>query len=83
VRERGWLTTDHPRARWYRLIGHSDDWSHVRLQVASEPDAEPRDVAIAVRPDGMLIPERTDVDLGAEALRIIATAIRAGQRGGA
>jgi uncharacterized membrane protein len=83
VREHGWLTTDHPQARWYRIIGHSGDWRQVRLQVASDPVAQPNEIEIAVRPDGMLVPQHADVELGAEALRIIATAIRAGQRGGA
>ena len=83
VRERGWLTSDHPQARWYRLIDHSDDWSHVRLAVAIDPDAEPSEVEVALRPDGTIMPQRADTELGAEALRIIATAIRAGQRGGA
>jgi len=83
VRERGWLTTDHPEARWYRLISHSADWSEVRLHVAASPDAAVSEITVLVRPDGLLIPQRTDAQLGAEALRIIATAIRAGQRSGA
>ncbi len=83
VRERGWLTTDHPQACWYRVISHSADWSEVRLQVAASPDADATEVDIIVRPDGLLVPQRTNAQLGAEALRIIATAIRAGQRSGA
>ena len=82
VRERGWLTTDHPQARWYRVIGHSADWSEVQLQVTASPDADANEITVIVRPDGLLVPQRTDTQLGAEALRIIATAIRAGQRGG-
>ena len=82
MRERGWLTTDHPEALWYRLIGHSADWSQVQLHVAASPDAEVTEVTVIVRPDGLLVPQRTDTQLGAEALRIIATAIRAGQRSG-
>jgi hypothetical protein len=83
VRERGWLTTDHPQARWYRLVSHSADWSEVQLHVAASPDADPNEVAVIVRPDGLLAPQRTHAQLGAEALQIIATAIRAGQRSGA
>jgi hypothetical protein len=80
VRQQGWLTTDHPAAEWYRIIGHSADWSEVRLLVAVQPDADPAVVEVVVRPDGYVLPRPTDVQLGAEAIRIIATAIRAGQR---
>ena len=80
VRQQGWLTTDHPEAKWYRIVGHSADWSVVRLQVASQPDADPGELEVMIRPDGYVIPRRTVVQLGAEAIRIIATAIRAGQR---
>ena len=80
VRQGGWLTTDHPAAYWYRLAGHSDDWSEVRLQVAPAPDGAAAEVAVVVRPDGYVIPQRRDIALGEEAIRIIATAIRAGQR---
>jgi hypothetical protein len=83
VREHGWLTTDHPQALWYRLISHSADWSEVRLHVAVSPDADVTDIIVTVRPDGLLVLQRTDAQFGAEALRIIATAIRAGQRSGA
>jgi hypothetical protein len=75
VRERGWLTTDHPQARWYRVISHSADWSDVRLQVAASPDADATEVAIIVRPGGLLVPQRTDAQLGAEALRDITPAL--------
>jgi hypothetical protein len=80
VREHGWLTSDHPHACWYRLVGHSADWSQVRLQVAAVPDAEAVALEVVVRPDGYVVPQRTNAQLGAEAIRIIATAIRAGQR---
>jgi hypothetical protein len=80
VREDGWLTTDHPQACWYRVISHSTDWSHVRLYVAATPDSDATEVTVVVRPDGYVVTQRTAVPLGAEAIRIIATAIRAGQR---
>jgi hypothetical protein len=80
VRQQGWLTTDHPQARWYRLIGHSADWSQVRLQVAVAPDQSAVTLDVVVRPDGYVVPQRTDAQLGADAIRIIGTAIRAGQR---
>ena len=80
VREHGWLTSDHPQACWYRVISHSADWSHVRLYVTAVPDADAVAFDVVVRPDGYVVPQRTDAQLGAEAIRIIATAIRAGQR---
>src|SRR5262245_14321554 len=80
VRAQGWLTTDHPAAAWYRVIDHSLDWSAVRMQVAAQPDSDPRELDVVVRPDGYVVPQQADVPLGAEAIRIIATAIRAGQR---
>jgi hypothetical protein len=80
VRDRGWLTSDHPQACWYRVASHSADWSQVRLQLASLPDAEAVALDVVVRPDGYVVPQRTGLQLGAEAIRIIATAIRAGQR---
>jgi hypothetical protein len=80
VRQRGWLTSDHPQARWFRIIDHSDDWGKVRLQVADAPDADAVAFDVIIRPDGYIIPQRTDTQLGAEAIRIIGTAIRAGQR---
>src|SRR3712207_2827091 len=52
VREHGWLTTDHPQAYWYRVIGHSADWSEVRLHVAAVLDADGVEVNVVVRPDG-------------------------------
>ena len=80
VRQHGWLTTDHPEAGWYRVVSHTADWSVVRLQVAAHPNDDPVELEIVVRPDGYVIPQRTGAQLGAEAIRIIATAIRAGQR---
>ena len=80
VRQHGWLTSDHPQARWYRVIGHSADWSQVRLQVAVAPDEDAVAFDVVVRPDGYVVPQRTDAQLGPEAIRIIGTAIRAGQR---
>src|SRR5262245_26025249 len=80
VRQHGWLTTDDPAAGWYRVVSHSADWSVVRLQVAVQLDTDPAELEVVVRPDGYVIPQRTDLPLGAEAIRIIATAIRAGQR---
>jgi hypothetical protein len=80
VRQGGWLTSDHPQARWYRLVGHSGDWSHVRVEVAAAPDAGAVAFDVLVRPDGYVVPQRTDAPLGAEAIRIIGTVIRAGQR---
>ena len=81
VREHDWLTSDHPQACWYRVIGHSADWSQVRLQVAAVPDdVDAVAFDVVVRPDGYVVPQRTGAHLGAEAIRIIGTAIRAGQR---
>jgi hypothetical protein len=80
VRQHGWLTSDHPQARWYRVISHSADWSHVRLQVAAVPNEDAVAFDVVVRPDGYIVPQRTEAQLGAEAIRIIGTAIRAGQR---
>ena len=80
VREHGWLTSDHPQACWYRLISHSADWSQVRLQVAAVSDVDAVAFDVVVRPDGYVVPQRTDAQLGAEAIRIIGTVIRAGQR---
>jgi len=80
VRQHGWLTSDHPQARWYRLISHSADWSQVRVEVAPAPGAEAVALDVQVRPDGYVVPQRTDAQLGAEAIRIIGTVIRAGQR---
>ncbi|MEP7188776.1 MAG: hypothetical protein ABI901_06285 [Roseiflexaceae bacterium] len=80
VREHGWLTSDHPQACWYRVISHSADWSQVRLHVTAVLDADAVAFDVVVRPDGYVVPQRTDAQLGAEAIRIIATAIRAGQR---
>jgi len=81
VRQHGWLTTDHPQACWYRVISHSTDWSHVRLCVAAAPDSDATEVVVVVRPDGYVVPQGAAALPGAEAIRIIATAIRAGQRG--
>ena len=80
VREHGWLTSDHPQACWYRVISHSADWSRVQLHVTAVLDAAAVAFDVVVRPDGYVVPQRTDAQLGAEAIRIIATAIRAGQR---
>jgi len=80
VRQHGWLTSDHPQASWYRVISHSADWSQVRLQVAAVPDVDAVAFDVVVRPDGYVVPQRTAAQLGAEAIRIIGTAIRAGQR---
>ena len=81
VRQHGWLTTDHPLAVWYRLAEASDDWSEVRLQVVATPEAEPAEVMVIIQPNGHIIPQRPHPPLGAEAIRIIATAILAAQRG--
>jgi hypothetical protein len=80
VREQGWLTTDHPQARWYRVIGHSADWSSVRLLVAAALEEQASELDVVVRPDGCVVPQRSGAELGPEAIRIIATAIRAEQR---
>jgi len=80
VRERDWLTTDHPDAAWYRVVDHASDWSRVRVQVAVQPDRDVREVDVVIRPDGYVAPQPPHGELGAEAIRIIATAIRAGQR---
>src|SRR5215471_18125275 len=80
VRQHGWLTTDHPQAYWYRVISHSTNWSQVRLSVAVTLDSEVTEVAVVVRPDGYVVPQSAATLPGAEAIRIIATAIRAGQR---
>ncbi len=81
VREQGWLSTDHPQARWFRLAGHSADWSQVRLLVAAGPELGAATLDVVVRPDGYVVPQTPGAQLGAEAIRIIATVIRAGQRG--
>ena len=80
VRQHGWLTSDHAQARWFRVIGHSADWSQVRLQVADAPDADAVAFDVVVRPDGSVVPQRANASLGADAIRIIGTAIRAAQR---
>jgi hypothetical protein len=80
VREHGWLTTDHPEAAWYQLVAHSADWSQVRLLIATQPGGEGRTLDVIVRPDGYVVPQSNAGPLGAEAIRIIATLIRAGQR---
>jgi len=64
-------------------MSHSTDWSEVRLHVAASGDAAVTEITVLVRPDGLLIPQRSGAQLGAEAPRIIATAVRAGQRSGA
>jgi len=48
--------------------------------MAATPDSDATEVAVVVRPDGYVVAQGTDVLQGAEAIRIIATAIRAGQR---
>ena len=82
VREAGWLTTDHPGAAWFRLAGHSPDWAEVRLEQATAPGGAARSVVVTVQPSGRIAPHAPADTLGAEAIRIIATAIRAGQRAG-
>jgi hypothetical protein len=80
VREGEWLTTDHPDACWYRLVDHRSDWGQVRLEVTAEPDDEATEIMVAVLPNGYVIAQVAAECLGAEAIRIIATAIRAAQR---
>lgn len=80
VREHGWLTTDHPQAHWYRVVQHSQNWDQVRVQVLAQPGGEPAELDVVVQPNGYVLPQTRDIELGAEAIRIIATAIRAGQR---
>jgi hypothetical protein len=80
VREGEWLTTDHPEACWYRLVDHRSDWGQVRLEVTAEPDDEATEITVAVLPNGYVIAQVAAECLGAEAIRIIATAIRATQR---
>jgi hypothetical protein len=80
VRERGWLTTDHLEACWYRVVDHRSDWSEVRLEVAAGLDDQATEITVVVQPNGYVLPQMTTVHLGAEAIRIIATAIRAAQR---
>jgi hypothetical protein len=81
VRAHGWLTTDHPQACWFRITQHSPDWSQVRVQVTTQLDDEPAELDVVVQPNGYVVPYAPATQLGAEAIRIIATAIRAGQRG--
>ncbi|HNP73447.1 MAG TPA: hypothetical protein PKK15_20200, partial [Kouleothrix sp.] len=59
----------------------SADWSEVRLLVAAAPEAAAATLDVVVRPDGYVVPQTPGAQLGAEAIRIIATTIRAGQRG--
>lgn len=80
VRQQGWLTTDHPGAYWYRVISHDQTWSQVRLQVAAQPDQDVSEFDVVVQPNGFVVPQSSAVLPGAEAIRIIATAIRAAQR---
>jgi hypothetical protein len=81
VRAHGWLTTDHPQACWFRITQHSPDWSQVRVEVTTQLDDEPTELDVVVQPNGYVVPHAPAAQLGAEAIRIIATAIRAGQRG--
>jgi hypothetical protein len=83
VREHGWLTTDHPQACWYQITGHSTDWSLVRVRVATHPEGDATELDVLVQPNGYVVPQAAAALLGAEAIRIIATAIRAGQRSAA
>jgi hypothetical protein len=80
VRERGWLTTDHLEANWYRIVGHRSDWSQVQLELTAVPDDEVTEITVVVLPNGYVVPQMSAERLGAEAIRIIATAIRAAQR---
>jgi hypothetical protein len=77
VRESEWLTTDHLEARWYRIVDHRSDESQVRLEVTAEPDDEATEIAVVVVPNGYVIAQASAERLGAEAIRIIATATRA------
>lgn len=54
----GWLTSDHPQARWYRVLDHNADWSHVHFAVVSSPGAEETQVVVVVRPDGYVLPQQ-------------------------
>ena len=83
VREQGWLTTDHPNAAWFRLAGHSPDWAEVRIEQVAAPGGAARTVVVHVQPSGRIALHAPAESLGAEAIRIIATVIRAGQRAGA
>ncbi len=80
VRDRGWLTTDHSESWWYRVVGHSPDWRHVQLQVAAQPDPTAPRIDVVVQPNGFVVPQGSAAPPGTAAIRIIATAIRAGQR---
>ena len=80
MREGEWLTTDHLEACWYRIIDHRPDWSQVRLEVTAKPDDEATEITVAVLPNGYVLAQASAERLGAEAIRIIATAIRATQR---
>ena len=80
VRESGWLTTDHPDAAWFRLADNTPDWSHAQLLVARQPGGDAQLFDVVVKPDGHVVPQPNAGQLGAEAIRIIATLIRAGQR---
>lgn len=80
VRESGWWTTEHPGARWMRVVGQRHDWSTVELELADDPDAVAGIAFIVtIRPDGLIVVP-AGLDLGAEAIRILGTAIRAAQR---
>jgi hypothetical protein len=80
LREGAWWTTEHPGARWFRVVGQDPDWSTVRLELADDPDAaEGRAFTATIRPDGLIVVP-PQLDLGPEAIRILGTAIRAAQR---
>ena len=80
MREHGWLNTDHLEAYWYRIVDHRSDWSEVRVEVTAEPDEEAAEITVVVLPNGYVLAQASAERLGAEAIRIIATAIRAAQR---
>ena len=52
----------------------------MRLEVTAEPDDEETEIAVVVVPNGYVIAQASAERLGAEAIRIIATATRAAQR---
>jgi hypothetical protein len=77
LREGVWWMTEHPGARWFRVVGQQADWSTVQLELAEDPDATTGVAfSVAIRPDGLIVVP-AGLDLGAEAIRILGTAIRA------
>lgn len=79
LHEGPWFSTTHSAAYWYRVVAASPDWRYVRLEVATQPDAPPELLRVEVRAEGIIVPLGGALP-GADAPRIIGTAIIAAQR---